>query len=210
METTKVPAKRLFQMLLKTPLRDLPNEVFVVLGSSDEEPFDLVIRCVRAFFREALPQLLGGSVVTHHHLSSQGRGERDRFSVLEATNAQPFKKTALVSEEISLRGRCAPPSVRTVIAAVSSNHAKAALLAVGGRIFQSFKGANPRIIDFGLPVESGLSLFLVAESEPLLRSEILDDHSQPSQFGPKSDGAPDLRYSSKASSLNLVSLRQLT
>jgi hypothetical protein len=81
-------------MLLKTPLRDLPNEVLVVLGSSDEEPFDLVIRCVKAFFREALPQLLGGSVVTHH-LSSQGRGERDRFSVLEATTAQPFKKTAL-------------------------------------------------------------------------------------------------------------------
>jgi hypothetical protein len=94
-ETTKVPAKRLFQMLLKTPLRDLPNEVFVVLGSSDEEPFNLVIRCVRAFFRQALPQLLGGSVVTHHHLSSQGRGERDHFSVLEATTAQPFKKTAL-------------------------------------------------------------------------------------------------------------------
>jgi hypothetical protein len=92
METTKVPAKRLFRMLLKTPLRDLPNEVFVVLGSSDEEPFDLVIRCVRAFFREALPQLLGGSVVTHHHRSSQGRGERDRFSVLEATTAQPFRR----------------------------------------------------------------------------------------------------------------------
>ena len=73
-------------------------------------------------------------------------------------------------------------------AAVSSNHAKAALLAVSGRLFQSFKGANPRIIDFALPVESGLSLFLVAESEPLLCSEILDDHSQPSPFGPKSDG----------------------
>ena len=68
-----------FQMLLKNPLRDLPNEVFFVLGSSDEEPFDLVIRCVRAFFREALPQLLGGSVVSHHHFSSRGRGERDRF-----------------------------------------------------------------------------------------------------------------------------------
>jgi hypothetical protein len=72
---------------------------------------------------------------------------------------------------------------------VSSNHAKAALLTVGGRLFQSFKGANPRIIDFGLPVESGLSFFLVAETEPLLRSEILDDHSQPSPFGPNSDGA---------------------
>ena len=84
------------------------------------------------------------------------------------------------------------PSVWTVIAAVNSNHAKAALLAVGGRIFQSFKGANPRIIDFGLPVESGLSLFLVAESAPLLRSEILDDHSQPSPFGPKSADAPAL------------------
>jgi hypothetical protein len=77
---------------------------------------------------------------------------------------------------------------RTVNAAVSSNHAKAALLAVGGRLFQSFKGANPRIIDFGLPVESGLSFFLVAETEPLLSSEILDDHSQPSPFGLKSDG----------------------
>ena len=66
---------------------------------------------------------------------------------------------------------------------------------------QSFKGANPRIIDFSLPVESGSGFFLVAENEPLLRSEMLDDHSQPSPFGPKSDGAPDLRYSSKASSL---------
>ena len=55
---------------------------------------------------------------------------------------------------------------------MSSNHAKAALLAVGGRLFQSFKGANPWVIDFGLPVESGLSLFPVAQSEPLLRSEI--------------------------------------
>jgi hypothetical protein len=34
-------------MLLKNPLRDLPNEVFVVLGGSDEEPFDLVIRYVK-------------------------------------------------------------------------------------------------------------------------------------------------------------------
>jgi hypothetical protein len=49
-----------FQMLSKPPLGDLPNEVFVVLGSSDEEPFDLVIRCVRALFRGALPQILGG------------------------------------------------------------------------------------------------------------------------------------------------------
>jgi hypothetical protein len=73
---------------------------------------------------------------------------------------------------------------------VSSRHAKAALLAVGGRLFQSFKGANPRIIDFGLPVEPGLSLFLVAESEPLLRSEILDDHFQPSPFDPKSEVRP--------------------
>jgi hypothetical protein len=54
-------------MLLKTPLGDLPNEVFVVLGNSDEEPFDLVIRCVGAFFREALPQILGGSVVNYDH-----------------------------------------------------------------------------------------------------------------------------------------------
>ena len=80
---------------------------------------------------------------------------------------------------------------------------KAGLLGVGGRLFQSFKGANPRIIDFGLPVEPGLRFFFVAESEPLLRSEILDDRSQPSPFGPKSDGAPDLRYSSKASSLHI-------
>jgi hypothetical protein len=71
------------------------------------------------------------------------------------------------------------PGVRTVIEAVNSNHAKAALLSVGGRLFQSFKGANPGIIGFGLPVESGLSFFLVAESEPLLRSEILDHHFQP-------------------------------
>jgi hypothetical protein len=86
------------------------------------------------------------------------------------------------------------PGVQTVIAADvgellvgrSSNHAKAALLAVDGRLFQSFKGANPRIIlDFGLPVESSLSFFLVAGSEPLLGSEILDDHSQASPFGPK-------------------------
>jgi hypothetical protein len=82
------------------------------------------------------------------------------------------------------------PEHPELIAAVSSNHAKAALLAVGGRLFQSFKGANPRIIDFGLPVESGLSLFLVVESEPLLRSEILDDHPQPSPFGPKVTAPP--------------------
>jgi len=56
-----------FQMLSKTPLHDLPNEVFVVLGSSDEEPFDLVIRRVRAFFREGLPQIHKGSVVSHDH-----------------------------------------------------------------------------------------------------------------------------------------------
>jgi len=54
-------------MLLKNPLRDLPNEVFVVLGSSDEEPFDLVIRCVRAYFRALPPQLLVVSVVSHDH-----------------------------------------------------------------------------------------------------------------------------------------------
>jgi hypothetical protein len=62
-----VPAQRLFQILLKTPLGDLPDEVFVVLGSSDEEPFDFFIRCVRAFFGEALPQIVGGSVVSHDH-----------------------------------------------------------------------------------------------------------------------------------------------
>jgi hypothetical protein len=56
-----------FQMLLKPPLGDLPNEVFVVLGSSDEEPFDLVIGCVRTLFREALPQIPGGSVVNYDH-----------------------------------------------------------------------------------------------------------------------------------------------
>jgi hypothetical protein len=69
-------AERLFpQMLLKNPLGDLPNEVFVVFGSSDEEPFDLVIRCVRGFFRAALPQILGGSVVSHDHaLLSRPRG----------------------------------------------------------------------------------------------------------------------------------------
>jgi hypothetical protein len=137
--------------------------------------------------------MIGGSVVSHHHLSSQGRGERDRF---------PHWKLQLRS--LSRRRRCRnwtggkrrditsrqmrAPERPAVIAAVSSNHAKAALLAVGGRLFQSFKRANPRIIDFGLPVESGLSLFVVAESEPLLRNEVLDDHSQPSPFGPKSDG----------------------
>ena len=73
-------------------------------------------------------------------------------------------------------------------AAVSSNHAKAALLAVGGRLFQSFKGANPWVIDFGLPVESGLFFFVIAETKPLLRSEILDNHSQPPPFGAKSNG----------------------
>jgi hypothetical protein len=73
-----------------------------------------------------------------------------------------------------------------------SNHAKAALLAVGGRLFQRFKGADPRILNFGLPVESGISFFVVVESEPLLRSQILDDHSQPSPFGPKSADAPAL------------------
>ena len=61
-------AERLFPTLLKTPLGDLPNEVFVVLGSRDQEPFDLVIRCVGAFFREALPQILGGSVVNYDHV----------------------------------------------------------------------------------------------------------------------------------------------
>jgi hypothetical protein len=77
-------------MLLKNPLRDLPNEVFVVLGSSDE-PFDLVIRCVRAFFGEARPQLLGGSVVSHDHvLLPRPRGERD--SILEFATSQPFKE----------------------------------------------------------------------------------------------------------------------
>src|SRR6516225_4147197 len=56
-----------FRVLLKNPLGDLPNEVLVVLGSSDKEPFDLLVRCARAFFREAPPQLLGVSVVSHDH-----------------------------------------------------------------------------------------------------------------------------------------------
>jgi hypothetical protein len=64
-ERPPVLAERLFADVIENPLGDLPNEVFVVLDSSDEEPFDLVIRCVRAFFREALPQILGGSVVSH-------------------------------------------------------------------------------------------------------------------------------------------------
>jgi hypothetical protein len=188
---------------LKNPLRDLPNEVFVVLGSSDEEPFDLVIRCVRAYFRALPPQLLVVSVVSHDHalLPSSRRTPlplRWTFSILEVATAQPFKKTALPKvtggkrSEITSR-KMRPPGVRIVSATGvvellrgSSNHAKAALLAVDGRLFQSFKGANPRIVlDFGLPVESSLSFFLVAGSEPLLRSEILDDHSQASPFGPK-------------------------
>jgi hypothetical protein len=73
-----------------------------------------------------------------------------------------------------------------VLTSLPSNHAKAALLAVGGRLFQRFKGTDPWILDFGLPVESGLGYFFVVESEPLLRSQILDDHSQPSPIGPKS------------------------
>jgi hypothetical protein len=74
-------------MLLKTPLGDLPNEVFVVLDSSGEE--------VRAFFREALPQILGGSVVSHDHaLLSRPRRTRP-FSTLEVATAQPFKEPAL-------------------------------------------------------------------------------------------------------------------
>jgi hypothetical protein len=43
-----------------------------------------------------------------------------------------------------------------------------------------------------LPVESGVIFVLVTESGPLQRSEILDDHSRASPFGPKSDGAPRL------------------
>jgi hypothetical protein len=76
-------------VLLKNPLGDLPNEVFVVLRNSDEEPRDLVIKCVWVFFHEAQPQLLGGSVVSHHHFSSSGRASDDRFSVLEVATAQP-------------------------------------------------------------------------------------------------------------------------
>jgi hypothetical protein len=60
------------------------------------------------------------------------------------------------------------------------------LLAVDGRFFQSFKGTNPRIIDFGLPVESGLSFFFVAEGEPLLRGEILEIIFNPRRLVPKS------------------------
>ena len=89
-------------MLLKTPLRDLPNEVFVVLGSSDEEPFDLVIGCVRASFREALQQLLGGRVVSHHHFSSQGRGERDRFPYWKLQLRRDRKSTRLNSSHESV------------------------------------------------------------------------------------------------------------
>jgi hypothetical protein len=87
-------------------------------------------------------------------------------------------------------GRAVPAGV--VLTSLPSNHAKAALLAVGGRLFQRFKGADPWILDFGLPVESGLGYFFVVESEPLLRSQILDDHSQPSPIGPKSADAPAL------------------
>ena len=79
-----------------------------------------------------------------------------------------------------------------VLTSLPSNHAKAALLAVGGRLFQRFKGADPWILDFGLPVETGLGYFFVVESDPLLRSQILDDHSQPSPIGPKSVDAPAL------------------
>jgi hypothetical protein len=39
--------------VIENAIRDLPHEVFAVLGSS-EELFYLVIRCVRAFFCKAL------------------------------------------------------------------------------------------------------------------------------------------------------------
>ena len=105
-------------MLLKAPLGDLPNEVFVVLGSSDEEPFDLVIRCVRAFFREAPPQLLGGSVVSHDHaLIPRPRrtplrcgGRARSFSILEvATEAE--SGLAVSGREITFRQMRAPRQV---------------------------------------------------------------------------------------------------
>src|SRR6516225_10409700 len=54
-------------LLSKTPFHDLLNEIFVVLGGGDEEPFDLLIRGVRAFFRALPPQLLVISVVSHDH-----------------------------------------------------------------------------------------------------------------------------------------------
>jgi hypothetical protein len=74
---------------------------------------------VRAFFREAPPQLLGGSVVSHDHavlprprrtpLRCGGRARS--FSILEV--ATVFKEATesglAVSEDKSLPVRCAPP-----------------------------------------------------------------------------------------------------
>ena len=140
------------------------------------------------------PTGIGSRNLTVEHVPFPRSASTLEFSILEVATAQ--KETALPKvadgKRREITSRADARHFRTVIAAgvgellVGSNHAKAALLAVGGRLFQSFKGANPRIIlDFGLPVESGLSFFLVAGSEPLLGSEILDDHSQASPFGPK-------------------------
>ena len=56
----------------------MPNEVFVVLDSSDEEPFELVIRCVRAFFRDACHNFSEEASSAMIMLSSQGRGGTPR------------------------------------------------------------------------------------------------------------------------------------
>ena len=142
------------------------------------------------------PTGIGSRNLTVEHVPFPRSASTLEFSILEVATAQ--KETALPKvadgKRREITSRADARHFRTVIAAgvgellVGSNHAKAALLAVGGRLFQSFKGANPRVINFGLPIKSGLSFFLVAGSEPLLRREILDDH--PRRLVPKSDGAP--------------------
>jgi hypothetical protein len=68
---------------------------------------------VRAFLREALPQLLGGSVVSHHHLSTKAAANATVFRI-RSRNCAAFQGDGAaesglaISKELSLRGRCAP------------------------------------------------------------------------------------------------------
>src|SRR6516165_7625517 len=168
-------------MLLKNPLRDLPNEVFVVLGSSDEEPFDLVIRYVRAYFRALPPQLLVVSVVSHDRAllpSSRRTPLPLRWTVfhIRSCNCAAFQGDALPKatggerSEITSR-QMRPPGARIVSATgvvellVEAHQItpKQHCLPSMDACSKVSKGANPRIVlDFGLPVESSLSFFLVA------------------------------------------------
>jgi hypothetical protein len=79
-------------LLSKTPFHDLLNEIFVVLGGDEEEPFDLVIRCVRAFFRVTLPKFHGGSIVSHHRSPPDAAANATVFRIIEVAAAQPGRR----------------------------------------------------------------------------------------------------------------------